>query len=199
MSGIFRFFAIICLSMIAWIPFAHAQERYADVQIDKPNGWQLEQMQTFSGSVPSRAWVFKNSDNIEILVSVMATEGIIDGLPRQSLSNLMRLYLQSLIVGWGGKAEDEAQNADKDDENKQNHEFICADGAGYQMIGKFGTREYQYYGCMVRAIDWSRIVTVSTWIPKGASSQTVLQHLQLFVQSVTMPTVDIGDSDDMSP
>ena len=125
------------------------------------------------------------------MVSVMVTEGIIDGLPNQSLSNLMRLYLQSLIVGWGGKAEDESQNSDKDAPKKQNDEVFCADGAGYQMTGAFGTREYQYYGCMVRAVDWSRIVTVSSWIPKGTPSETVVQHLLLFVQAVTMPPPEL--------
>ena len=188
MQHIVRFFTILCLSLIAWIPCAQAQEGYAKVQIFKPNGWHLEQMQTFSGAVPSRAWVFKNNnDNAEVLVSVMVTEGIIDGLPKQSLSNLMRLYLQSLIVGWNGKVIDEEKNEDKDDPEKPDNEIFCADGAGYQMTGIFGTREFQYYGCMVRAVDWSRIVTVSTWIPKGAPSQPVLQHLLLFLQAVTMP------------
>ncbi len=36
---------------------ARAQERYADAEIS-PRGWIMREMKTFSGTVPSRAWIF---------------------------------------------------------------------------------------------------------------------------------------------
>ena len=159
-----------------------AQERYAEVQIDTPDNWNMVQMQTFAGSVPSRAWVFRRTGtDAETLVSVLMTEGIIDGLPKQSLANLMRLYMQGLIDGWGGTAEA------VDEKDAAGVGVLCGDGAGFQMKAKFGTREYRYLGCMLRMRDWSRVVTVVSWMPEGSSETDVRNRLMLFVQAVVLP------------
>ncbi len=182
MLRIIQLFASLFVFVAACVSSAMAQERYAEVQIDTPNGWNMVQMQTFSGSVPSRAWVFRRTETeVETLVSVMMTEGIIDGLPQQSLANLMRLYLQSLIVGWGGTAEG------IDEKDQENMGILCGDGAGYQMKAKFGAREYRYVGCMLRTREWSRIVTVVSWMPEGSSETDMRNRLMLFTQAVVLP------------
>ena len=158
---------------------AAAEERYADVEIGAPAGWQMSQMQTFSGSVPSRAWVYHEAaTDAEVLVSVMVTEGVVDGLPKQDPANLMRLYLQSLVIGWGGQAEG-------DEADGEGASFVCAAGAGFRLKGRFGTRTYVYEGCLLRSEDWSRIVTVVTW--RGEGSPAGEGVVDAFVSGVRLP------------
>ena len=53
---------LLCSFIVAFValvdvPEASAQEKYAGVAL-QPNGWIMRQMKTFSGSAPSRAWIF---------------------------------------------------------------------------------------------------------------------------------------------
>lgn len=57
------FFAASAAAIFAAPGAAGAQERYADAEIS-PRGWIMREMKTFSGTVPSRAWIFgqKNAE-----------------------------------------------------------------------------------------------------------------------------------------
>ena len=58
---------------------AVAEESYSGVKVNAPEAWKVGQMQTFSGSIPSRAWVYEQN-GAEVLVSAMMTEGVKEGL-----------------------------------------------------------------------------------------------------------------------
>ena len=194
MFRIIQLFIILFVFAAAFVPQAQAQERYAEVQIDTPSGWNMVQMQTFSGAVPSRAWVFRRAGSeAETMVSVLMTEGIVDGLPSQSLGYLMRLYLRELIAGWGGTAEDDA-----DEKVPEQDDILCGDGAGFRTTAQFGSRKYAYYGCMLRTSEWSRIVTVVTWMPEGGAETDIRNRLMLFVQAVVLPPPPFDD-DNLNP
>ena len=59
---------LLCSFIVAFValvdvPEASAQEKYAGVAL-QPNGWIMRQMKTFSGSAPSRAWIFGRKKNV---------------------------------------------------------------------------------------------------------------------------------------
>lgn len=117
-----------------------AQERYAGVEL-RPEGWIMREMKTFSGSTPSRAWVFgrkraaveggEKGDakeqwrgergkqaksgidaDAEVLASILVTEGIAGGIRPQKQSLLLKLYVESVIRAWGGKSRDDGVTTD---------------------------------------------------------------------------------------
>lgn len=153
-----------------------AQERYAGVTL-APQGWQMREMQTFSGSVPSRAWVFGRGDE-EAVVSVLVTEGITGGLKDQDYGKLAKLYLDALIGGWGGKADAEKKG--------DAHAPFCGDAPGYQTTGTFGTIQQSYFACLRIREDLQRIVTVVTWLKMDESVSVAAQRLQQIQNDIDM-------------
>lgn len=154
-----------------------AQERYASVTLS-PQGWQMREMQTFSGSVPSRAWVFGRGDE-EVVVSVLVTEGIAGGLKDQDYGKLAKLYLDALIGGWGGKADAEKTG--------ESHAPFCGDVPGYQTTGTFGTIQQSYFACLRMREDLQRIVTIVTWLKKDEPVSVAAQRLQQIQNGIDMP------------
>ena len=156
---------------------AHAQEQYASVNITTPPHWSMREMQTFSGSVPSRAWIYAKGDE-EVVVSAMVTEGIVTGLEGQSVSMLAKLYTEALVVGWGGKSKGEPDGS--------NQAIFCGGEAGYKLEATFGDKKFDYYGCLMLRKDNFRATAVVTWVPAGAPEETASRRLMTFVQAIDM-------------
>ncbi|MBO4351751.1 MAG: hypothetical protein J6A01_12530 [Proteobacteria bacterium] len=156
---------------------ANAQEHYASVNITTPPHWTMREMQTFSGSVPSRAWIYAKGEE-EVVVSAMVTEGIITGLEGQSTSTLAKIYTEALVVGWGGKSNGEPDGI------KQ--ASFCAGEAGYKLEATFGEQKFDYYGCFMLRRDFFRATTVVTWVPAGTPEEIASRRLMTFVQATDM-------------
>ena len=152
---------LLCSFIVAFValvdvPEASAQEKYAGVAL-QPNGWIMRQMKTFSGSAPSRAWIFgrkKNvaaagqgieddaptgrmprtdldrpkPDNGEVFASILVTEGIVGGVRPQKQSALLKLYVESMIQAWGGTSRDDGMTTDE----------ILDDDSGRDMARRAG-------------------------------------------------------------
>ena len=168
--------ACLCTAALCWSALGFAQERYAGVSLS-PQGWQMREMQTFSGSVPSRAWFFGRGDE-EVVVSVMVTEGITGGLKDRDYGKLAKLYLDALIGGWGGNADTEKTG--------DAHAPFCGDAPGYQTTGTFGALQQSYYVCLRIREDLQRIVTVVTWLKKDESVSVAAQRLQQILNNIDM-------------
>ena len=143
-------------SSFFFINSTQAQESYANVTIQVPEDWHLRQMKLFTGSLPSKAWVFDNNQ-AEVLVSVINAEGIREGLTNPSKATLIRLYTEEFVSGWGGKIDKTAT-----------HEFeaatFCDGHAGVEVKATFGQDTYIYYGCLKHNQDWTKLSTVVTWM-----------------------------------
>ena len=156
------------------------------VSIQPPEEWGLKQMKLFTGTIPSKAWIFEHQED-EVLVSVLMTEGILDGLQNQSKATLIRLYVEEFVSGWGGQVD-----------KGVTHEFeaatFCDGHAGVEIKATFGRDTFLYYGCMKPRQDWSRIGMVVTWIKtppppmveiKGKdNSSDAKQRLSLFLANL---------------
>ena len=154
-----------------------AQENYASVVVTTPPHWSMREMQTFSGSVPSRAWIYAKG-NEEVVVSAMVTEGIINGLEGQSTTILAKLYTEALVVGWGGKANGEPDGIIQAP--------FCGGEAGYKLEATFGDQKFDYYGCFMLREDYYRATTVVTWVPVGTPEEVAARRLMTFVQATDM-------------
>lgn len=173
---------------------AQSQEFWSDVSLMTPPHWNLRAMQHFSGSVPSKAWLFshsgKNGENTdeEVIVSVLITEGIEHGLEGQDVSNLAKLYIDALVIGWGGKIAN-APAAKTPEAAATGTPYLaatfCAGEAGYKLTATFGDKEFDYYGCMLQKRDRMRMVSVATWVPTGTAEEDVAHRLMTFVQAVS--------------
>lgn len=134
---------LLCSFIVAFValvdvPEASAQEKYAGVAL-QPNGWIMRQMKTFSGSAPSRAWIFGRKKNVaaerrgidddaEVFASILVTEGIVGGVRPQKQSALLKLYVESMIQAWGGTSRDDGMTTDE----------ILDDGSGRDMARRAG-------------------------------------------------------------
>jgi hypothetical protein len=159
-------FPTVCLS----------QESYADIEIKTPPHWLVRQMQTFAGSVPSRAWVYGRGDE-EVMVSVMVTEGIVDGLKGQDIRAIVKLYTEAVATGWGGKVKGE---------EKGWMAPFCGGEAGYKAEVTFGEVVYDYYGCLMKLKDSFRVVSFVTWAPKGTSEPVISRRLLTLIEAISM-------------
>lgn len=134
---------LLCSFIVAFValvdvPEASAQEKYAGVAL-QPNGWIMRQMKTFSGSAPSRAWIFGRKKNVaderrgidddaEVFASILVTEGIVSGVRPQKQSALLKLYVESMIQAWGGTSRDDGMTTDE----------ILDDDSGRDMARRAG-------------------------------------------------------------
>lgn len=134
---------LLCSFIVAFValvdvPEASAQEKYAGVAL-QPNGWIMRQMKTFSGSAPSRAWIFGRKKNVaaerrgidddaEVFASILVTEGIVGGVRPQKQSALLKLYVESMIQAWGGTSRDDGMTTDE----------ILDDDSGREMARRAG-------------------------------------------------------------
>ena len=134
---------LLCSFIVAFValvdvPDASAQENYAGVAL-QPNGWIMRQMKTFSGSAPSRAWIFGRKKNVaderrgidddaEVFASILVTEGIVGGVRPQKQSALLKLYVESMIQAWGGTSRDDGMTTDE----------ILDDDSGRDMARRAG-------------------------------------------------------------
>lgn len=139
---------IVAFVALVDVPEASAQEKYAGVAL-QPNGWIMRQMKTFSGSAPSRAWIFGRKKNVdaeargidddaptgqlgdgdaEVFASILVTEGIVGGVRPQKQSALLKLYVESMIQAWGGTSRDDGMTTDE----------ILDDDSGRDMARRAG-------------------------------------------------------------
>ena len=162
---------------------AFAKETYADVEITTPPNWDMSLMQTFSGSVPSRAWLFSRGEE-EVMVSVLVTEGIAGGLDGQNNITLARLYLEALIGGWGGSRPVSDANEAKADAEAVGGALFCAGEAGAKVPATFGEKKFDYYNCLMINPEKTRIAMIATWVPDGTLEQIAARRLMTFVQAV---------------
>lgn len=130
-------FIVVFVALVD-VPEASAQEKYAGVAL-QPNGWIMRQMKTFSGSAPSRAWIFGRKKNVaderrgidddaEVFASILVTEGIVGGVRPQKQSALLKLYVESMIQAWGGTSRDDGMTTDE----------ILDDDSGRDMARRAG-------------------------------------------------------------
>ena len=162
-----------------WILFtlpavAVAEEMYADVTIPNLPHWNLTLMQTFNGSVPSRAWIYEKND-AEVFISVMVTEGIRGGLEGQDMKKLAKLYMDSFVGGWGGRLTGPESGT---------LATFCGGENGYKGQAQFGEKQYDYYGCLRTAPDLSRTVAFVTWVAPGIPESVVASRLLTFIEGV---------------
>ncbi|MBQ9816661.1 MAG: hypothetical protein IJM59_04225 [Proteobacteria bacterium] len=153
-----------------------AQESYADVRITTPPHWSMQEMQTFSGTVPSRAWVYAKGDE-EVTVSILVTEGILHGLEGQDPTTLVKLYTEAFAVGWGAKIKGEPEGTKA---------AFCGGEAGYKLEAAFGEKTFEYYGCLMLQKDHSRVATAVTWVPQGTSEQIPAKRLMTFIEAIRL-------------
>ena len=165
----------VCLAMCTCAT-AQAQESYASVTITTPPHWMMREMQSFSGTVPSRAWIYAKGDE-EVAISAMVTEGIATGLEGQSTTLLAKLYTEALVVGWGGKGEGEPDGIMAP---------FCAGEAGYKFTATFGDKQFDYYGCFILRDDNFRAATIVTWVPAGTPEMTAARRLMTFVEATQL-------------
>ena len=159
---------------------AQAGESYAGVEISDVPNWSLQQMQTFSGTVPSRAWIFGKNDE-EVAVSAMVTEGIENGLKDQDLNVMAKTYVDALVTGWGGEPKGDALSVKS---------AFCGGEFGYKAEAKFGDRVFDYYGCLLMNPERSRIITVVTWGAHDIPEEIVARRLMTFIQASSFPPAD---------
>ena len=163
-------------SLFMLVSNVSAQESYVGTTINTPADWTVSQMKTFNGAVPSRAWIFERGKE-EIFVSVMQSEGIIDGLKAyKEKDSLIKLYTESFIKSWGGEIVSETA-----------HELssapFCGGEPGYKARAKFGTSSFVYYGCMKRQQDWQRIATVIFW-QQTESDEEAAERITPFIHNI---------------
>ncbi len=165
----------LCLIGIFFPLSASAEENYAGVTVAEVQNWTLGQMQTFSGTVPSRVWVFEKKGE-EVAVSVLSTGGIENALRDQKLTSLVKIYTDALVTGWGGKSNgnDTGLNA-----------AFCGGEAGYHSEASFGDRKFDYYGCMLMSRDRTRVVSVVTWADSGTSEEVIARRLLTYIQAIS--------------
>ena len=133
-------------------------------------------MQTFAGTVPSRAWVY-GRDDAEVLVSVMVTEGIADGMKGQDIRTLAKLYTESVATGWGGKVQGSSNGWVAP---------FCGGEIGYKAEVSFGETVYDYYGCMMVLQDSFRVATFVTWVAHGTPEMVVSRRLLTFIEALSL-------------
>ncbi|MBQ9241826.1 MAG: hypothetical protein IJ165_01125 [Proteobacteria bacterium] len=180
-----RYFCILLFLLWLLPSHAFAGESYADVEIMSPPRWDMGQMQTFSGTVPSRAWLFSRGEE-EVMVAVLVTEGIVGGLEGQNYSTLARLYAEAVIGGWGGVRPIGKPDGEKavGAEMPAGGAVFCAGEHGAKVPASFGEKKFEYYTCMLVHPDKTRIVAVTTWVPEGTEEQIAARRLMTFVQAV---------------
>ena len=166
--------AAFCIAWCAAMPEARSEESYADVVIHSMANWDMTQMQTFSGSVPSRAWVFTKED-AEVFVSVMVTEGVRQALEGQSRAALAKLYLENFVGGWGGRLHGELDGISM--------AAFCGGEAGYKGEATFGDSKYEYYGCLRMNKERSRTVSVVTWVAPGTPESVAASRLITYIEA----------------
>ena len=141
--------------LCGWVGVAAAETlSYASVRVELPDGWRVHNEMTFSGAVPSQAWVVSGPGGGEILVAALVTEGVADGLAVQAETLLAKVYVESVIVGWGGKAEGDSEGG--------RFEF-CDGEPGYHAVVWFGAAVFHYYGCLRLSPERGRGLAVLTW------------------------------------
>lgn len=194
-----RFLGIVAIGMIplvaGYMECTFAEEKYADVSIEAEN-WRMREMQTFSGTVPSRAWVFgrildengrfknvpesereRRDTEAEVVAAVLVTEGITGGLKPQKQTKILKLYVESLIQAWGGKTPEKGG-----DEIEAPNGF-CGNAAGYRVESQFGEIRYTYYGCALYREDAFRIVMLTTWM-READDQLAAERFRPFLHGL---------------
>ena len=172
MRPVARFFGILtaCLGILTGEQ-ASGQEKYAGVTFGA-GGWMPREMQTFAGTIPSRAWVFGREDK-EIMASGMVTEGIATGLMGQSLGGIAKIYAESVVVGWGGRTKGESRALDLAD--------FCGGLPGAVVTAAFGATSQTYYACVLARGDLFRVVTAMTWFPGEASEENQRAATEMLV------------------
>jgi len=137
---------------------------YASVRVNLPDGWRVHNEMTFSGAVPSHVWVVSIPGGGEALVAALVTEGVADGLAMQAETLLAKVYVESVIVGWGGKAEGDSEGG--------RFEF-CGGEPGYHAVVRFGAAVFDYYGCLRLSPERERGLAVLTWGQEGGEGEEV--------------------------
>ena len=164
-------------SLFATVPGAFAQESYNGTTIAVPADWILSQMKTFSGSIPSRGWVFERGEE-EIFVSALTTDGFIEGLTEsQNMSTMVKRYTESFIIGWGG-------TPDMTTEKVIPSATFCDGEPGYHVRVKFGERQFVYYACMKKREDNRRIATVVFW-QNTDSEEEAAERMIPFIRNIS--------------
>lgn len=154
-----------------------AEETYADVSIHDVPHWTMQKKQTFAGTTPSRAWIFAKNDE-EIMLSVIVTDGIQNGLKDQNYGKLAKIYLDSLIVGWGGKHTGPESGSAA---------LFCGGEPGYKAQGIFGDRRFDYYCCLKISKDRTRIAAAVTWGTSKLLDESAARRLMPFIEAVQLP------------
>lgn len=171
-----RYLVFLFSFLFIYPSISYAQERYADIEIKTPPHWSVRQMQTFAGAVPSRAWVY-GRDAEEVMVSVMVTEGVINGLKGQNIRTLVKLYTEAVATGWGGKVSGAKEGWLAP---------FCGGEAGYKAEVSFGGTVYDYYGCLMMLQDSFRIASFVTWAPKGTPEPVISRRLLTMIEAVSI-------------
>ncbi len=145
-----------------WSSLCSAGEvEFGGVHFKVPSGSAVARERVFSGSTPSKAWVIRNTEQDESVVSAIVTEGIVNGLRDHATTLLVKLYVEAFVVGWGGKV-----NGPEEGELAA----YCGGEAGYHLEATFGNDVYDYYGCMKIREGKGIAGTVVTWIKRDKKS-----------------------------
>ena len=155
----------------------YAEETYADVSIPNIPHWTMTKKQTYTGTTPSRTWIFEKNDE-EVMLAVLVTEGISGGLKAQNYGNLAKIYLTEIIAGWGGKSNGPETGSTA---------LFCGGEPGYKAEAIFGEKHFDYYCCLKVSKDRSRIATAVTWGPSGLLEETAARRLMPFIESTRFP------------
>ncbi|MBQ9396492.1 MAG: hypothetical protein IJU23_13390 [Proteobacteria bacterium] len=173
-----KYTALFILLFLFTLPTqGFAEETYADVSIPAVPHWTMQKKQTYTGTTPSRTWLFTKNDE-EVMVGVLVTEGIVGGLKGQNYGNLAKVYLDALIAGWGGKRNGPEAGSTA---------LFCGGEPGYKTEGIFGERRFDYYCCLKVSKDRSRIAVAVTWGNSGLPEETAARRLMPFIESIQFP------------